>query len=133
MTEMQRYFNPETGKPNPVSVREFYLMDRKEQRAFQKSLTRKEKRDFQLQFIVEVDKLPKSEKIALSRAFVDKLKLRDNKSIGDKVELFRAKLYAKRAELPTKQPIFFRKFRTGETPWPTWVLKTRSPYLIRAM
>lgn len=132
MTESTQRFNPETGKPNPVSVREFYLMDRKEQRAFLKPLSQKENWRFSKQFIVLFDRLSKAEKRELTQKKIEKLQKNKSPSVGDRIELFFAELRAKQQALPSKPPIFFRKFRTGErqTRFPKWMTKTKSPYLI---
>lgn len=130
MPETTFCYNPETGKPNPVSVREFHLMDRKEARAYMRPLSKREQKDFYLATVMAWESLPLQTRREIQQAYVDKLGKRDNKSIGDKIELFREKLYLKHLMLPEKKPIFFRKLRTKEHTFPKWMKETKSPYLI---
>jgi hypothetical protein len=123
-------FNPETGKPNPVSLREVMLMDRKEGKAFVKPLNKKEEWDFQVAVQSAALKMPLIERREVAKEFVAKLQKRENKSIGDKLEVGLAKLQLARLMLPEKQPIFFRKLRTKELKLPKWMTEKKSAYLM---
>ena len=123
-------FNPETGKPNPVSLKEYMTMDRKEQRAFGRALDRGEKKSFQAAVVREVTRLRLKDRREIQQTLVNKLERRQNKSIGDKVELALAKMRLTHLMMPEKQPIFFRKLRTKEMPLPKWITESKSPYFI---
>ena len=125
-------FNPETGKPNPVSLRELMLMDRKEIKAFVKPLNKKEQWDFQVAVQSAALKMPLVERRELAKQLVDKLEKRENKTIADKLELKLVKLQTARLMLPEKQPIFFRKLRTKEIKLPKWMTEKKSAYLMGA-
>lgn len=130
MAETSLHFHPETGKPMPVSYQEFYNLDRHEVRAFLRAFSRKESKDFQLAVVAKALTLTRDERRKLEKAFVDKLEKRENKSVGDKVELYLARLRLKKVMLPEKKPIFFRKLRTGEPKVPVFLRNAKSPYLI---
>lgn len=130
MTETATRFNPESGKPNPVSVKEFALMDRKEMRAFMAPLSSKEKSDFMITYQVVYGALPLATKREIAQASVDKLAKRQNASIADAIELAHEKMHLKRLMLPEKQPIFLRKLRTKKFDMPRWIAEKKSPYLI---
>ncbi len=123
-------FNKETGKPDPVSLKEFILMDRHEQRAFTRALDRGERKAFQASVMRELSRLRLKDRRELAAASVKKLESRENRSIGDKVELALARARLARLMMPEKQPIFFRKFRTREIPLPKWMTESKSPYFI---
>lgn len=123
-------FNPETGKPNPVSLKEYMLMDRHEQRAFGRALDKGEKRSFQTAVIREITRLRLKDRREIQQMLVTKLEKRQNTSIGDKVELALAKMRLTHLNMPEKQPIFFRKLRTKELPLPKWITESKSPYFI---
>lgn len=129
MNEKQRY-SPETGKPNPVSLREFMLMDRHEQRAFTKPLSQKEKYDFQLSVIHGMASMPLEEKRDIQKALVAKLASRAHMSLGDKIELTRETLYLKSIMLPKKEPILLRKLRAKPLPVLKLFGEAKSPFLI---
>lgn len=128
MTETTFQFNPETKKPMPVSMREFLLMDRKEQRAFNVALTKDEKFAFQASVFMKMVEMPQEERREIQKEFVAKLEKREDKSIGDKVELVREKWVLASLSLPEKQPIFFRKLR-NKVPFKS-IRDAKSPYLI---
>lgn len=130
METRRTHFNPETGKPNPVSVKEFALMDRKEMRAFMAPLSSKERGDFTIVYRVAYDALPLATKRDIAQASVDKLSKRQDVSIADAVELAYKKMYLKRLMLPEKQPIFLRKLRIKKFDMPRWISEKKSPYLI---
>lgn len=130
MGETTIQFHPETKKPMPVSAREYQLMDRHEKRVFEKVLSDGEKKDFQLATMKHLWNQPLSERRDIANEFVAKLEKRENKSIGDKVELVMAKVHAASLKLPEKHPIFFRKFRQGEHPIPKILREAKSPYMI---
>lgn len=133
MTEaIPQRFNPETGKPNPVSLKEVMLMDRKEVKAFLKPLGKKEEWDFQAAVQSAALRMPLSERREIQKQLVDKLQKRENKSVADKLELGLKKLQLKRLMLPEKQPIFFRKLRTKELKLPKWMTEKKSAYLMGA-
>lgn len=130
MTEAQ-ISSPETGKPNPVSIKEYMLMDRYEQRQFQQGLSKSEKKDLMTHAARESWNLPLEKKREIQQEFVKKLEQRSNNKIGDKYELWQAKAYLKHIMLPEKQPIFFRKLRSKEPPFIRKFFGTvKSPYLI---
>lgn len=130
MNEKQR-FSPETGKPNPVSVRECHLMDRHELRAFLKPLDRKEKRDFAATAMMAFESLPLSERRLLQKALVQKLEARKGTGLGDKLELALEKSRLAQLMLPEKKPILFRKIRSKENVLYKKVLgKYKSPFFI---
>ena len=133
MTEaIPQRFNPETGKPNPVSLKEVMLMDRKEVKAFLKSLNKKEEWDFHAAVQSAALRMPLAERREIQKQLVDKLQKRENKSVADKLELGLMKLQLKRLMLPEKQPIFFRKLRTKEFKLPKWMTEKKSAYLMGA-
>jgi len=120
----------EQGKPNPVSLHEYQLMDRHEQKAFLDGLTRDEQKMFQKTVAAKVYAQTRQQWRETARAFVKKLEGRDNKTIGDKLELQIARVRAAQLSLPEKKPIFFRKLRTGKPAVPKFLLSAKSPYLI---
>jgi len=133
MSETQ-YISPETGKPNPVSLREYLTMDRYEQRQFQHDLSKSEKKDLMMHAAREVWFLPLAKKREIQQEIVKKLEQRSNDKIGDKLELWQAKAYLKHIMLPEKQPIFFRKLRSKEPPFIRKFFGTvKSPYLISSV
>jgi len=133
MTEaIPQRFNPETGKPNPVSLREVMLMDRKELKSFIKPLNKKEEWDFQVAVQSAALRMPLAERREVHKQLVDKLQKRENKSVADKLEVGLAKIQLKRLMLPEKQPIFFRKLRTKELKLPKWMTEKKSAYLMGA-
>ena len=121
---------PETDKPNPVSLREYHLMDRRERKAFLGKLTNSEKKDLRLAAVVAMESKPRSERREMARELVSKLEKRENPSVGDRVELLLAKKEVLRLTIPEKPAIFLRKLRTKAFPWPRWIRETHSPYLI---
>lgn len=127
---MESPFNPETGKPNPISLKEWYGMDKKSQRAFAKQLSPKEQYDFTFAFTRAIDQLPKAKRHELIQHRVESLSKKEHKSIGDRIDLALTTMEMKRLELPSKPPIFLRKLRTKETPFPKWVRDIKSPFLI---
>lgn len=129
MGETQQ-ITPETKKPTPVSTREYQLMDRHEKRAFERSLSKGEKKEFQMAVMAKLFAQPVSERREIMKARVAKLSARENTSLGDKMELAFAKLQEKQLSLPKKEPVFFRKFRTGEPKAPKFLASAKSPYLI---
>lgn len=129
MNETQR-FSPETGKPIPVSLREFMLMDRHEERAYIKPLSKKEKYDFQLAALHGIANMPLSEKRAIQKEFVAKLEARTHMSIGDKIELAIEKFRNRLLQLPEKKPILFRKLRKKPMAFPKMFGSGKSPFLI---
>lgn len=129
MNEKQR-FSPETGKPNPVSLREYMLMDRHEQRAYMKPLSKKERYDFQIAALHGVINMPLSEKRTIQKEIVAKLEARTHMSIGDKIELVIEKLRDRQLQLPEKKPILFRKLRTKPMAVPKAFGSGKSPFLI---
>ncbi|MEK7533006.1 MAG: hypothetical protein AAB542_01100 [Patescibacteria group bacterium] len=133
MTETTARFNPETGKPNPISQREFHLMDRKEKRTFFVSLSGDEKKMFQAAIMVAVEALPLKVRREQQQMLVAKLEKRNSASMGDKVEILLEKVRLKQLMLPEKKPIFFRKLRSREFPWPKWMKEAKSPYLISSL
>ena len=129
MGEIQRS-TKEVNKPTPVSMREYMLMDRHEQRVFHSKMTRSEKKVFGMQFVREYTRMPLVDKREIAKAQVEKLSQRPNSSLGDKIELAQARAYAVNIHLPEKKPIFFRKLRTKEIPLPKMFREANSPYLI---
>lgn len=125
--------NPETGKPNPVSVREYYLMDRYEREAFRQQLTTSESNDFSYAAMVAVFDLPQAERTQLALQKVAKLENRPNTSIKDKLEVALAKWAVTKEKLPKKPPILLRKFRNGQgsEAMPKWLREKKSPYLMK--
>ncbi len=126
-TALQR-FNPETGKPNPVSTKEYLLMDRYAQREYVQALTKEEKFNFQACVIKELVAMPQEKRREIQKELVAKLEKRKNTSIADKIEFVQAKLYLKSIALPKKEPIFLRKLRK-KVPFKS-VREAKSPYLI---
>jgi hypothetical protein len=132
MTETQtQRFNPETGKPNPLSTREYMTMTFAEQKQFIGPLSRQEKKDFQLAFTQEYLTMSLAQRREIQKAALARLEARENKTIGQKLELLQAKMHMRHLMLPEKQPIFFRKLRSREISLPKW-LQRKSPYLISA-
>lgn len=129
MAETTVQFHPETKRSKPVSIREYLLMDRKEQRAFTKALTKEEKFAFQASVIKKLVEMPQEQEREIKKEFVAKLEKRNNSSIADKIELVLAKLYLKGLALPKKEPIFLRKVR-AKMPFPKRIRDAKSPYLI---
>lgn len=123
-------FNPETGKPNPISLKEYLHMDRHEKRAFERALDKSELRAFRVAAHREAGQLRLPERRQIQTALVDKLKQRNNTSIADKIELTIEKARLARLMLPGKEPIFFRKFRTKVLPFPKWMTEAKSPYFV---
>ena len=133
MTEVvPQRFNPETGKPNPVSLKEFMLMDRDVQKSFIKPLSKKEQKDFQMAVIVGIAQMPLPERREMAKKQVETMQKKENKTIGDKLALLQAKLHLRQVMLPEKQPIFFRKLRTKEFKLPKWLTEKKSAYLMGA-
>ncbi len=131
MTEVvPQRFNPETGKPNPVSLKEFLLMDRDVQKSFIKPLSKQEQKDFQMAVVVGVASMPLAERREIAKIQVDKMQQKENKTIGDKLALLQAKMHLRQVMLPEKQPIFFRKLRTKEFKLPKWLTEKKSAYLM---
>ncbi len=128
--ETHRRFNPETGKPLPVTPREYMLKDRHETKAFLAPLSRKERLDLQKAVSAAVIKMPLAERRSIADALVTKLENRRNTSIADILELTWARTHQAQLHLPEKKPIFFRKLRTREIKLPTWLGEAKSPYLI---
>lgn len=128
MEQTTQRFNPETGKPNPVSMKEFYLMDRKEQRAFLKPLSSKEQMAFVYAYDTQLFKCPKSEMQQLREAKIQKLSERKNSSISDRIELAMVKLNKKLSDFPEKPAILFRKWNPGLAIQQKFHI--HSPYLI---
>lgn len=127
-------FSPETGKPNPVSLREYMLMDRHEQRAFTKPLSQKEKYNFQLSVISGLMHMPLHERRAIQKELVAKLEARQKNTISDAIEVARAKFVYKSLMLPEKQPIFFRKLRSKDRSASKSIFQhVKSPYLITSI
>ncbi len=125
-------FNPETGKPNPVSVREVCLMDRNELRAFFKPLGIKEKMDFQFAFVAEYSKLSLKQRIEIAQAEVEKYSKRESMNIADKIELALAKLSLKNIMQEKKSVSSQKPDGKRELKLPKWVMEKKSPYLIGA-
>jgi hypothetical protein len=119
--------NPETGKPNPLSYKEWMTMDRKAQKAFLNSLSIPEQVSFITVANEHYAKLPKAEKKALWDARVDMLKNIPNKSLAQRLELAVVKLGAKRLSLPDRPRIIGRKLSGIENPLKKLV---KSPYFI---
>lgn len=133
MTEVvPQRFNPETGKPNPVSLKEFMLMDRDVQKSFIKPLSKQEQKDFQMAVIVGIAQMPLPERREMAKKQVETMQKKENKTIGDKLALLQAKLHLRQVMLPEKQPIFFRKLRTKEFKLPKWLTEKKSAYLMGA-
>lgn len=133
MTEASpQRFNPETGKPNPVSLKEFLLMDRDTQKSFIKPLSKQELKDFQLSVAVGYATMPLAERREIAKIQVDKLQQKEQKTIADKLSLLQAKMHLRQVMLPEKQPIFFRKLRTKEFKLPKWMTEKKSAYLMGA-
>lgn len=130
MTEIQN--TVETGKqPTPVSYKEYSLMDRHEARAFFGKLTKDEKKDFQAAVVRVYTETPLSERRAIAQELVAKLEKRENKTIGDKLELVLEKLRLKQIMLPEKPPLLLQKLRNKPMPLPRFIKEAKSPYLIR--
>ena len=118
---MESIVNPETGKPNPISLKELSIMDPHELKAFTKGMTMKESFDFQIAYAVAETALPTNKKIEYARERIKKLESREKKSIPDKVKILLEKQYIKNlASSPRK-----------EVHWPKWIKETKSPYLIK--
>src|SRR3989344_708478 len=130
MAETTLRYHTETGKPLHLSVAEFCLMDRHEAKAFMKPLTKKEQWEFSKAYLVAVNTMPLEKQRELSRKRIEKLEKRPNRSIGDRWELWWARLYHKLYMVPEKKRIFFRKFQQKREDFPRWVRYTKSPYLI---
>lgn len=125
-------FNPETGKPNPVSLKEFMLMDRAAQKSFIKPLSKQEQKDFQMAVIVGIAQMPLPERREMAKKQVEIMQQKENKTIGDKLALLQAKMHLRQVMLPEKQPIFFRKLRTKEFKLPKFLTEKKSAYLMGA-
>lgn len=125
-------FNPETGRPNPVSLKEWYGMDRKTQRTFAAQLSPKEKFDFINALGVAFDSLPKDKRHEILQHRADVLQKKEHKSIGDRMDLALTQVEAKRLELPAKPPIFLRKLR-GASRFPKWVGEIKSPFFMKSV
>lgn len=125
-------FNPETGKPNPISLKEWYGMDRKTQRTFAKQLSPREQYDFRLVLSMAFDTLPKAKRHEVLKHRVDALQTKEHKSIGDRIDLVMTTVEMKRLELPAKPPIFLRKLRT-EQHFPKWALEKKSPFFMKSV
>ncbi len=121
----------EGEKPNPVSYREFSTMDRHEQQAFLGKLSKEEKKEFQVAVARTYTETPITERRAIAQELVAKLEKRENKTIGDKMELVLDKVRLKQLTLPEKTPILFRKLRIKTLPMPRWIKEAKSAYLIR--
>ena len=103
MTEVvPQRFNPETGKPNPVSLKEFLLMDRDVQKSFIKPLSKQEQKDFQMAVVVGYATMPLAERREIAKIQVDKMQQKENKTIGDKLSLLQAKMHLRQVMLPEK-------------------------------
>ncbi len=123
----------EFDKPNPVSLREYHLMDRNERKAYLDQLTRSEQKKLRVAAIVAREAQPRKVRRELANELVEKLEKRQNTSIADKVEVLLAKKDAIRLLIPEKPAIFLRKLRAEALPWPKWMIKEHtSPYLIAA-
>lgn len=130
MVESSLRFSTETGKPNPVSLKEFLLFDRHEQRKFSHALTMKESKDFQMSVVREMSRMRLKDRREIAQAQVKKLSARDNRTLGDRMELAMAKARLAHLMMPEKQPIFLRKLRTMEVKLPKWIMESKSPYFI---
>ena len=119
----------EFDKPNPVSLREYHLMDRNERKVYMAKLTRDEQKNLRLAAIVAMESKPRKERQELADTLVEKLNKRQNTSIADKIEVVLAKKDALRLMIPERPAIFLRKLRA--IPWPRWMERS-SPYLIAA-
>jgi len=119
----------EQDKPNPLSLREYHLMDRHERGVYMSKLTREEQRALRLAAVAAMAEKPRKERKQLADELVEKLSKRQNVSIADKVEVMLAKKDSLRLMIPERPAIFLRKLRA--IPWPKWMERT-SPYLIGA-
>ncbi len=127
MTELNQ--SKEQDKPNPVSLREYYLMDRHERGVYMAKLTREEQKDLRVAAAVAMESKPRKERKQLADELVEKLRKRQNASIADKIEIALAQKNALALLLPERPAIFLRKLRA--IPWPKWTERS-SPYLIGA-
>jgi len=131
MVETQQ-LSKETDKPNPVSIREYHLMDRHELRAYLAPLDRQERKQLLLASVAAWEALPLADRRSIQKEYVAKLESRNHMSIGDKIELARERVYYRHLMLPEKKPIFFRKLRSNPVPLPKIFHEAKSPYLIHA-
>ena len=130
MGESSLTFSKETGKPNPVSLKEYLLMDRHEHKSFFRGMDRKEQKTFLVVAAREASSLRLNERREIQSALVKKLEARKSMNIIDKIETSIEKARLARLMLPPKEPILFRKLRTKEFKLPKWLGETKSPYLI---
>lgn len=128
---METPFNPETGKPNPISLNEWFGKDRDHAEQFLRGLSAKEKKDFSVSVTVAFESLPKQKRLELVRIKKEALEKKQNASLRDKVDLAIIKLKEKQLELPSKPVIFLRKLRGPNSPFRKWAAETKSPFLIR--
>lgn len=129
--ESAALMNPETGKPNPASLKELATMDRHELRSFAKGMTKGESFDFQIAYAVAQTALPIGQKVEYARARLGKIQSRENKSIPDKFELWQAKQYLKSVE--SRQQRQQNGAKQKEVSFPKWIKEKKSPYLIASV
>ncbi len=124
---MEATLNQETNKPNPISLKEWFLMDTDEQKDFFGNLSFREKNDFMIAQSNYYQELPKAEKQALIQARIDKLSGKKDQTLKDKAELGAMKSALGHAESP-KPPK-----PGGEKGIVAKIRTVSSPYLIRSV
>lgn len=118
----------ETGKPNPISLRELTAMSKEDVKSFTGKLTKKENQEFYKSIMRAQLTLTKDERKELARITINKLQKIEQKTLGDKIDLGLAKIRLKSID-HERPPIFFRKFR--QTPHiPKFLKDAKSPYLM---
>jgi len=116
--------SPETGKPNPISLKEWYHMDTTDQKQFMKGLSYKEQVAFGIASKNEFYHLPKQEKQELLQARIDILSKKENPSLMEKLELKTLKSDFQGSETKTIPPEGYKGIKKKLT-------EVSSPYLIK--
>lgn len=116
--------NPETGKPNPISLKEWYHMDTTDQKQFMKGLSYKEQIAFGIASENAFYHLPKQEKRELLQARIDILNIKENPSLMEKLELKTLKSAFKESETKTTPPEGYKGIKKKLT-------EVSSPYFIK--
>src|SRR5687768_6184918 len=94
--------NVEAKMIKPVSFREYILMDRHAQKAFNAQMSFQEQKVFSKALAKKLIETPRKELAQLYSEKATKLKNRENKTIPDRFEATHAKLVAMRLQLPEK-------------------------------
>ena len=131
MAESALSFSPETGKPDPVSTKEWFSRDGNAQKDFQKTLSWKEKRDFRVALTVAVESMPRNERRELWKIRKEALDRKKDPTIADKVDRAIAAFKEARLLLPEKPKILLRKLRGPNGPFARWAREKTSPFLMK--